>query len=237
MGGLSIDELPPGIVRGTDPRLSNARPPTAHTHTVGEVSGLTPEAIGAAPASHTHTPAAIGAAAAGEVVRLGRHTVAIPARGWFARAANGPTAWTKDMGSGVTLAGWAFDAANNQYIQWAGPLPRSWNRGSLAARVHWIGESGSGSVVWGLRGRVFRDGDSVAAFGGDVEVSDDLGSVNSVRITAETAAIVVAGAPADAVHLQLELYRNTGHGSDTLGAAAILLGIELYVTINAATDG
>ena len=45
----------PGDVSNDDPRLTNARPPTAHSHAVADVTGLQSALDGKAPTSHTHT--------------------------------------------------------------------------------------------------------------------------------------------------------------------------------------
>lgn len=44
----------PGDVSNDDPRLTNARPPTAHSHTVADVTGLQGALDGKAPTSHSH---------------------------------------------------------------------------------------------------------------------------------------------------------------------------------------
>lgn len=49
----------PGDVSNDDPRLTNARPPTAHSHSVADVTGLQGALDGKAPTSHTHTEAQV----------------------------------------------------------------------------------------------------------------------------------------------------------------------------------
>lgn len=46
-------------VQEDDSRLTNARPPTAHSHTVADVTGLQAALDGKAPTSHTHTEAQV----------------------------------------------------------------------------------------------------------------------------------------------------------------------------------
>ncbi|MGB3357579.1 MAG: hypothetical protein WA972_08355 [Rhodococcus qingshengii] len=48
-------DLADGSVQESDARLTDARPPTAHSHAVADVTGLQDELDGKAPTSHTHT--------------------------------------------------------------------------------------------------------------------------------------------------------------------------------------
>lgn len=54
----SLDKADMSVQEG-DSRLTNARPPTAHSHTVADVTGLQGALDGKAPTSHTHTEAQV----------------------------------------------------------------------------------------------------------------------------------------------------------------------------------
>lgn len=55
-GVLNIDRIPDSVIRYTDPRLTDSRTPLSHkaSHSLGGADAITPAAIGAAAASHTH---------------------------------------------------------------------------------------------------------------------------------------------------------------------------------------
>jgi len=54
----SLDKADTSVQEG-DSRLTNSRPPTAHSHTVADVTGLQGALDGKAPTSHTHTEAQV----------------------------------------------------------------------------------------------------------------------------------------------------------------------------------
>lgn len=107
----------------------------------------------------------------------------------------------------------------------------------MTARAVWMAGSGSGDVVWGLRGRVFADGDDLdQALGTGQTVTDTLTGAGKLLITAETPAITLAGSSADHVVALIELFRAAANAADTLTADALLLGAWIYYSVAAATD-
>lgn len=117
------------------------------------------------------------------------------------------------------------------YVEFDLPLPADYNGGTVTAVIYWMANSAStNSVVWGLQGRAYADGNALdQAFGTAQEVTDANNGTNDVNISAATAAITLAGAPAAGQHAQFRLYR-LGSGSDNLAATARFLEVRITYT-------
>jgi hypothetical protein len=118
------------------------------------------------------------------------------------------------------------------FIEWQLALPADYNGGTLTAVFYWLSPTAStNSVVWGLQGRAFANGNAIdAAYGTAQEVTQANGGNAVVNISTATAAITLAGTtPAAGQHAQFRAYR-LGSGSDNLAATARLLEIRVSYT-------
>lgn len=130
-----------------------------------------------------------------------------------------------------------FDQTTQEFAQIQVVLPRNWNNGTITATVYWTAASGSGGVVWGISGGAYSNDDALStAFGTAQTVSDTFITANDVHVTSTSSAITLAGSPADADFLALQISRNPADGSDTLNADAKLLGVRITLTLDAATS-
>lgn len=128
-----------------------------------------------------------------------------------------------------------FDPTTQEFCQFQLVLPRKWNNGTVTAVFYWTATSGSGDVQWGISGGAYSNDDALTvALGSAVTVDDTLIAANDLHITSETAAITLAGSPADADFLAFQISRNPA--SDTLTTDARLLGVTIRITTNAAKD-
>lgn len=128
-----------------------------------------------------------------------------------------------------------FDPTTQEFCQFQVVLPRKWNNGTVTAVFYWTATSGSGDVQWGISGGAYSNDDALTvALGSAVTVDDTLIAANDLHITSETAAITLAGSPADADFLAFQISRNPA--SDTLTTDARLLGVTIRITTNAAKD-
>ncbi|HRQ82671.1 MAG TPA: hypothetical protein PKZ97_16280, partial [Azospirillaceae bacterium] len=81
------------------------------------------------------------------------------------------------------------------------------------------------------------DGDGLdAAFGTAQTIADTLVSAGALCQTAESAAITVAGSPAENDLVIFQVYRAVADAADTLAQDALLLGARLFYTVNAGSD-
>ena len=105
-------------------------------------------------------------------------------------------------------------------------MPSDWDSGSLTAVFAWNGgaDTSTNSVIWGIQGRCYGDGDALdQAMGTAQEVTDNNASTaNQERISAATAAITLAGTPAPGKKAHIRIYRKGA--SDTMANTAYLDG-------------
>jgi hypothetical protein len=129
----------------------------------------------------------------------------------------------------------AFDQTTQEFAQCQVVFPRKWNIGTITVVPYWTAQAGSGTVQWGISGGAYSNDDALTVALGTAQTSDDtLLATNDLHIGPETSAITLAGTPADADFLAIQISRNPG--SDTLSGDALLLGISVRITTDAAKD-
>jgi hypothetical protein len=128
-----------------------------------------------------------------------------------------------------------FDQTTQEFAQFRVVLPRKWNIGTVTVVPYWTATSGSGTVQWGISGGAYSNDDALTVALGTAQTSDDtLIATNDLHVGSETSAITLAGTPADADFLVFQISRNVA--SDTLSADALLIGISVRITTDAAKD-
>lgn len=146
----------------------------------------------------------------------------------IASAANQPDIVTLD-----------FDPGTEEYAQFAIPMPKSWNEGTVTFKPIWshAATATNFGVVWGLQGVAVSDDDAIAVAYGTGQTSTDTGgTTNDVYVGPESSAITIAGTPANEDVVFFRVYRKAADGSDTLAVDARLHGIILYITTSAEND-
>lgn len=168
----------------------------------------------------------------------GRETIWVPAGAMTSRTTDGPASGTAETTTNKVMQRTLnFDPDTTQYAQFEVAMPKCWNRGTVAAEFLWQAAAGSGVVRWGIQGRAFGDADAMdAAFGTAAEVNDTLGTVDTLRISPESAAVTIAGSPASGDMVVFQVYREAADAADTLAELAKLKGVRLFYTTNAAND-
>ena len=132
-----------------------------------------------------------------------------------------------------------FDASTNEYAQFAIGMPKSWNLGTVTYQVFWTpSNTDTGDAIFGLQGLSCTEGDTAdAVFGTAIEVTDaGIGTVEDVQMSLVSAAMTIAGSPADDDQTFFQLFRNAADGSDDFTGDARVLGVKLFYTTDAAND-
>lgn len=170
---------------------------------------------------------------------VGTQDLWIPASAWWARTTNGAGGLTKveTATNKINYMVWDFDTSTQEFIQCIWQPPRNWNNGTVKFTPYWTAASGSGGVVWALQGVALSDDDALnTAFGTEQTSTDTLITAADVHKGPQSAAITIAGTPADGDLVILQLKRNPSDGSDTLGVDARFMGLMVEVTIDAGTS-
>jgi len=173
-----------------------------------------------------------------EIRRAGKTSIPIPASGMVANTTNGPSSGTQESATNKVMTRTLdFDTTTQEGAQFLIPMPKSWNESTVTFQACWTAASGSGGVVWELRGVALSDDDAIdTAFGTGQTSTDTLITALDVHWSPESSAITIAGSPADNDLVIFQIRRNVADGSDTLGVDAKLIAIRLFITTSAGND-
>ena len=131
-----------------------------------------------------------------------------------------------------------FDTTTQEFAQFEVLMPKGWDEGTVTFQPIWTAASGSGGVVWALQGVATGDDDGLdVAFGTEQTSTDTLLAALDRHIGPTSAAITIAGTPAEGDVVQFQIKRVPADASDTLAVDAKLLGIRLFFTVNNLSDG
>ena len=129
----------------------------------------------------------------------------------------------------------AFDSSSVERVQFQTVMPPGWDRGTIKAKFHWNGLSGSlagDTIEWGMKAGAFGNDDALdTALGTGVVISDTMltASITNMHITDATPAMTVAGSPSLGDIVVFEFYRNVGE-TDDMAFDAWLFGVTLQYT-------
>lgn len=160
-----------------------------------------------------------------------------PAGGIRPRNTNGCSVSTQiEMATSlVNLVVLAFDQTTQEFAQFDIVPPRKYNNGTITATPVWTAQSGSGTVQWGVSFGSYRNDDALTGALGTAQTSDDtLLAANDFHEGPDTSAITPAGTIQDGNFLVCQISRNPAN--DTLNADALLIGLWLHFTTDAAKD-
>lgn len=169
---------------------------------------------------------------------IGVQDLFVSAAAMWQRLTNGCSALTQiEMATSLAnIQGLLFDATTQEFAQFQIILPRKYNNATITAVPVWTATSGSGTVQWGISFGSYRNDDALTVALGTPQTSDDtLLAANDFHEGPVTSAITPAGTLQDSNFIIGQISRNPA--SDTLAVDAVLLGISLRITTDAAIDG
>lgn len=168
----------------------------------------------------------------------GREDFAIPAYAWTPQITNGPAAGATELSTNKQVVdSLDFDTTTQEFAVFRWYPPKRWGLGTITFKAYWTAASGSGGVAWALQAVAGGDTDDLdAAYGTEQVVTDTFQSANKVHMTAESAAITIAGTPADEDGVWLRIKRVPANVSDTLAVDAKLTCVKIFYTVDQAND-
>jgi hypothetical protein len=169
---------------------------------------------------------------------IGKHMLPVMATAMQSATTNGAAVGAVETSSNKVLYRTLdYDTSTQEFAGFGLPMPKSWNEGTVTFRARWTAASGSGGVAWALQALAVSDDDALdQAYGTEQVVTDTLIAADDLHITAESAAITIAGTPAEGDLVLFRIKRVPANASDTLGVDARLIAVDLFLTTNAGTD-
>ena len=131
-----------------------------------------------------------------------------------------------------------FDKDSDEFAQFAIAFPKSWNAGTVTFQFYWSGIAATTGVAMSLQGVAFADNGSIdAVYGTAIVVQDDAqGAVEELLVSAESAAITIAGSPGANELTYFRIGRDVSDSNDDMAGDCRLHGIKLFFSTNASND-
>lgn len=170
----------------------------------------------------------------------GKQDIWVPVEAFRPRFTNGPQEGGDELATNKVVRRWLdFDPTTQEYAQFVLRMPKRWNEGTVTFRPVWAhgATTTNFGVVFALSGVAMSNDDVMDAAQGTAQTSTDTGgTTDDIYEGPESAAITIAGTPAEGDFVVFEVSRLPSDGSDTMAVDARLLGIVLHVTTNALSD-
>ena len=131
----------------------------------------------------------------------------------------------------------AFDKDSDEYAQFAVAFPKSWNEGTVTFQPFFTANTtNTGTALFMLKGVAISDNDAISTDFGTAQgtAKAHSGTAYDLDVGAESSAITIAGSPAAGDQIFFAIFRDVS--GDDLSADALLTGIKLHFTTDAAND-
>ena len=172
------------------------------------------------------------ASSGGSLTGRNYRTIWVDAGSMVPTVTNGAAAGTEELATNDVMVDYfAFDASTDEKVQFKIVMPEQWDGGTIKAKFYWkSSNTDTGDVAWFIQAVAHADSGALdTAFGTAVSVAsaDDvgLGTYNDLHVTGATAAMTVAGSPAEGEMVMFQIYRDVS--ADNYNADAHLLGVNL----------
>lgn len=158
----------------------------------------------------------------------------IPAGAFISTSTNGAEITSREMATNDVnffYAGFDTTTAENAEFVWTPPL--NWDAGTIKFVLHWTNIAGlaTETIDFDLAGMALADNDPLdTAYGTAANVTDTFIAQNDLHITAQSAAITIAGTPVAGEQVHFKLTRDVA--ADDLTGDADILGVVLEYTVD-----
>jgi hypothetical protein len=166
---------------------------------------------------------------AGAVTGLNYRTMWVGAGAMIPTVTAGAVAGTEELATNDVMVDYfAFPTGSDAFVNFSVVMPEQWDGGTLKAKFYWkSSNTDTGDVQWKIASVAHADSGALdTAFGTAVAVGTDdvgLGTDNDLHITAATAAMTVAGTPAEGELVIFQIMRDVS--GDNYNADAHLMGV------------
>ena len=175
-----------------------------------------------------------------ETYVIGKQSLWLPKGLWTPAITSGPAAGILETATNkINLETFDFDGAADEFLHYQHAFPKSWNKGTVSFNVHWTtSATDTDGVAWGLQAvAIADDGTLDVAYGTAIVVTDDNGgAANDLMITAESAAVTIAGSLADNRGVAFRLLRDVSDANDDMAEDARFIGATIFWSTEAAND-
>jgi hypothetical protein len=126
----------------------------------------------------------------------------------------------------------SFGTASKSYVEWDAMMPGDYGAGAITAEFVWTSPGTAlGTVIWGLQGRAYADGNAIdQAWGTAQEISDVNQGSYTENIAPASASITLAGAPTAGCAVRFRAYRDGTVATNSLGTVALLKLVRVTYT-------
>ena len=131
----------------------------------------------------------------------------------------------------------AFDKDTDEYAQFSVAFPKSWNEGTVTFQPYFTANTtNTGTALFMLKGVAISDDYAISTDFGTAQgtAKAHSGTAYDLDVGAESSAITIAGSPAAGDQVFFAIFRDVS--GDDLTSDALLTGIKLFFTTDAAND-
>jgi len=172
-------------------------------------------------------------------LQVGKQTIWVPSNAMTPTETNGAERNTVETTSGrPDMQVLDFDKDSDEFAQFSIAFPKQYNLGTVTFQFFWSGLAATTGVSMSLQGVAMNDNETIdVAYGTAIVVDDDAqGAVEELLVSAESAAITIAGTPADNDLTYFRVGRDVSDSNDDMAGDCRLHGIKVFYTTDAANS-
>ena len=172
-------------------------------------------------------------------LQVGKQTIWVPSNAMTPTETNGAERNTVETTSGrPDMQVLDFDKDSDEFAQFSIAFPKQYNLGTVTFQFFWSGLAATTGVSMSLQGVAMNDNETIdVAYGTAIVVDDDAqGAVEELLVSAESAAITIAGTPADNDLTYFRVGRDVSDSNDDMAGDCRLHGIKVFYTTDAHND-